>query len=110
MNQRLALLSHAHHVAPKFRIAGRTHYLSVHDDSFSSKLFFRVKGADCTPEFIGLYDVIAHLMSLALQYDASLEKLDDLLTGAPICSIRASVGAPSAETLSQLTGFDWSAS
>lgn len=41
-----------------------------------------MKEADCTPETIALYDVIARLMSVALQYGHPLEKLGDLLTGA----------------------------
>ena len=81
MNQRLALPSRRHHSTQKVRIAGRTLYISVHDDPSPLEIFLRVKGADCTPETIALYDVIARLMSIALQYGASLEKLGDLLTG-----------------------------
>lgn len=55
--------------------------ISVHDDPSPAEIFLQVKGADCTTETIALYDVIARLMSVALQY-ASLEKLGDLLTGA----------------------------
>ena len=35
----------------------------------------------CSSELIGLYDVIARLMSLALQYGAPLEKVGDLHAG-----------------------------
>ena len=53
------------------KIAGqRTLYLSVHDDTRPAEIFLRVKGPDCSSELIGLYDVIARLMSLVLQYGA----------------------------------------
>lgn len=35
------------------------------------KFFHRVKGGACTSELIGLYDVIARLISIALQHDVS---------------------------------------
>ena len=83
MSTRLALPSRRNHITQKVRIANqRTLYISVHDDPSPAEIFLRVKGADCTPETIALYDVIARLMSLALQYGASLEKLGDLLRGA----------------------------
>ncbi len=45
-------------------------YLSVHDDDHPAEIFLRLKGRDCSSELIGLYDVIARLMSIALQYGA----------------------------------------
>jgi ribonucleoside-diphosphate reductase alpha chain len=42
-------------------------------------LFIRVKGKDCTAEVVGLYDVIARLVSLSLQYGAPISKVGDLL-------------------------------
>lgn len=60
-----------HHITQKVRIAGqRTLYLSVHDDAHPAEVFLRLKGTDCSSELIGVYDVIARLMSLALQYGA----------------------------------------
>ena len=57
------------HITQKIKIAGqRTLYLSVHDDEHPAEIFLRMKGADCSSELIGLYDVIARLMSIALQY------------------------------------------
>ena len=82
MSSRLALPSRRNHITQKVRIPGRTLYISVHDDPSPVEMFIRVKGADCTPETIALYDVTIRLMSLTLQYGASLEKLGDLLTGA----------------------------
>jgi hypothetical protein len=80
---RRALPARRHHITQKVRIAGqRTLYLSVHDDAHPAEVFLRVKGPDCSSELIGLYDVIARLMSIALQYGAPLEKVGDLLAGA----------------------------
>jgi ribonucleoside-diphosphate reductase alpha chain len=71
------------HITQKVRIAGqRTLYIAVHDDEQPAEIFLRLKGRDCSSELIGLYDVIARLMSLALQYGAPLEKVGDLLAGA----------------------------
>jgi hypothetical protein len=82
MNQRLALASRRNHITQKVKIAcHRTLYISVHDPQ-PAEIFIRIKGADCSSELIGLYDVIARLMSIALQHGAPLEKLGDLLSGA----------------------------
>ena len=72
------------HITQKVRIAGeRTLYVAVHDDEHPVEVFLRVKGPDCSSELIGLYDVVARLMSIALQYGAALlEKVGDLLAGA----------------------------
>jgi hypothetical protein len=68
MSQRLALPTRRNHITQKVRIAGqRTLYLSVDDDQHPTEIFLRVKGPDCSSELIGLYDIIARLMSLALQ-------------------------------------------
>jgi ribonucleoside-diphosphate reductase alpha chain len=80
---RRSLPARRNHITQKVRIAGqRTLYLSVHDDEHPAEIFPRLKGSDCSSKLIGLYDVIARLMSLALQYGAPLEKLGDLLGGA----------------------------
>jgi hypothetical protein len=72
MSQRLALPSRRNHITQKVKVAGlRTLYLSVHDDEQPAEIFLRLKGSDCSSELIGLYDVIARLMSLALQYGGS---------------------------------------
>jgi hypothetical protein len=83
MSTRLALPARRNHITQKVKVAGRrTLYLSVHDDAHPAEVFLRLKGTDCSSELIGLYDVIARLMSLALQYGAPLEKVGDLLAGA----------------------------
>lgn len=82
MTHRLTLPNRRTHITQKVRIAGqRTLYISVHDDDHPAEIFLRLKGSDCSSELIGLYDVIARLMSLGLQY-APLEKIGDLLAGA----------------------------
>jgi hypothetical protein len=69
--RRRALPARRHHITQKMKIAGQcTLYLSVHDDTRPAEIFLRVKGPDCSSELIGLYDVIARLMSIALQYGA----------------------------------------
>jgi hypothetical protein len=93
MSSRLALPNRRNHITQKVRIAGqRTLYLSVHDDAQPAEIFLRVKGPDCSSELIGLYDVIARLMSLALQYGAPLEKVGDLLAGAQFAPCGSVVG------------------
>ncbi len=81
--RRRSLPARRHHSTQKVRIADlRTLYLSVHDDAHPAEVFLRVKGPDCSSELIGLYDVMARLMSIALQYGAPLAKVGDLLAGA----------------------------
>jgi|SRR5678815_2496336 len=69
MSQRLALPNRRNQITQKVKVVGqRTLYLSVHDDEHTAELFLCLKGSDCSSKLIGLYDVIARLMSLALQY------------------------------------------
>jgi len=84
MTNRLVLPTPRNHVTQKVRIAcQRTLSISVHDDTQPAEIFLRLKGSDCSSELIGLYDVLARLMSIALQYGAfRLKKLGDLLVGA----------------------------
>ncbi len=77
---RRELPSRREQVTQKVRIGGkRTLYVSVHADEHPSELFLRVKGHDCTSETIALYDILARLASLALQYGAPLEKVAEML-------------------------------
>jgi hypothetical protein len=65
MSTRLVRPNRRNHITQKVRIAGqRTDYISVHDDEQPVEIFLRMKGSDCSSELIGLYDVIARLMSL----------------------------------------------
>ena len=71
MSARLALSNRRGHITQKVCIDGqRTLYISVHDDKHPAEIFLRLKGPDCSSELIGLYDVVARLMSIALQYGA----------------------------------------
>ena len=80
MSERRILPGRREHVTQKVKVGGRrTLYISVHEDAQPAELFLRVKGEGCTSEVIALYDVIARLSSLALQYGAPLEKLADML-------------------------------
>lgn len=80
MSERRTIPDRRDHVTQKFRIGGqRTLYISVHDDDQPAEIFLRVKGAGCTSETIALYDVIARLLSLALQYGAPMEKAAEML-------------------------------
>ena len=93
MSTRLALPTRRNHLTQKVKIAGqRTLYLSVHDEAQPAEIFLRVKGPDCSSELIGLYDVVARLMSIALQYGAPLEKVGDLLAGAKFAPCGPVVG------------------
>ena len=93
MSTRLALPNRRNHTTQKVRIADqRTLYIAVHDNEQPAEIFLRVKGSDCSSELIGLYDVVARLMSLALQYGAPLEKVGDLLAGAKFAPCGPVVG------------------
>jgi hypothetical protein len=52
----------------------RTIYIAVHDDAQPTEVFLRVKGPDCSSELIGLYNVIARMTRLALQYGFHLRR------------------------------------
>jgi hypothetical protein len=68
MSTRLALPTRQNHITQKVRIADqRTIYISVHNDEQPAEIFLRMKGSDCSSELIGLYDVMARLLSIALQ-------------------------------------------
>ena len=78
--QRRILPNRREAVTQKVRISmQRTLYVSVHQDPEPAEIFCRVKGVGCTTEVIGLYDILARLASLALQYGAPLEKVAEML-------------------------------
>ncbi len=80
MSERRILPNRRNHVTQKVKVGGqRTLYISVHEDAQPAELFLRIKGEGCTSEVIALYDVIARLSSLALQYGAPLDKVADML-------------------------------
>lgn len=76
MSNRLALSARRNHITQKVKIARqRTLYISVHNDAQPAEVFLRVKSPDCSSKLIDLYNVVARLMSIALQYGAPLERL-----------------------------------
>ena len=80
MSERRQLLSRRDQVTQKVRIGGkRVLYVSVHADEHPGELFLQVKGDGCTSEVVSLYDSLARLASLALQYGTPLEKIADML-------------------------------
>lgn len=80
MSARQEIPARREHTTQKFRIGGqRTAYITVHDDDQPAEVFLRVKGVGCTSEVIALYDVIARLVSLALQHGAPLEKTAEMI-------------------------------
>jgi ribonucleoside-diphosphate reductase alpha chain len=92
-NDRRALPPRRNHITQKVKIAGkRTLYISIHNDEQPAEVFLRVKGPDCSSELIGLYDVVARLMSLALRYGAPLEKVGNFLAGSRFEPCSAVVG------------------
>lgn len=71
MSNRLVLPASRDQITQKVRIDRPcTLCLSVHEDAQPAEVFLRMKGPDCSSKLIGLYDVVARLMSIALQYGA----------------------------------------
>lgn len=69
MSTRLTIPARRNHTTQKVRIAGqRTLYISVHENAHPAEVYLRLNGSDCSTELIGLYDVIARLIGIALQY------------------------------------------
>ncbi len=80
MNARREMPNRREAVTQKVRISmQRTLYVSVHQDPEPAEIFCRVKGVGCNTEVIGLYDILARLASLALQYGAPLEMVAETL-------------------------------
>ena len=93
MSTRLALPNRRNHITQKVKITGqRTLYLSVHDDPHPAEIFLRLKGSDCSSELIGLYDVVARLMSLALQYGGLHLRRSAISSLRPSLSLRLASG------------------
>lgn len=69
----------------KIRVGNRrTLYLSTHDARPLLELFVRVRGQDCTAETVALYDCLARLASVALQYGAPVQTIGSLLRGVKV--------------------------
>ena len=82
ISTRLAFSNRRNHIKQKVKVAGQhTLYHSVHDNERQAEIFLSLMEAIAPQNSIGLYDVIARLMRLALQDGAPPEKVGDLLTG-----------------------------
>ena len=87
----------------KIRVGNcRTMYLSTHAASPPLELFVRVKGTDCTAETIALYDVLARLASVALQYGCPLHTVGSLLSGVKVEPAGLVTGHPTIHFCSSL--------
>jgi len=84
MSTCLALPKRREHTTQKVKISSyHTLYLSVHDDERPAEIFLRLEGCGCSSELIGLYDIIARLMSIALQYGAPRSRRSAIYPQAP---------------------------
>lgn len=87
----------------KIRVGNRrTLYLSTHDAPSPLELFVRVKGPDCTAETVALYDCLARLTSLALQYGAPVETVGKMLQGVKVEPAGVVTGHPTIHFCSSL--------
>ena len=75
------LSSRRGHITQKVSIGvSRVLYLSVDDDKQPNEIWLRIKG-DAGAEKVTCYDVIARLMSMALQHDVPLATIAGCLFG-----------------------------
>ena len=110
MIHRRTLPNRRNHTTQKVKVAGqRTLYISVHDEKQPAEIYTRFKGHNCSAELIGLYDAIARLMSLSLQYGAPLEKVGDLFADAKFAPC-GPVSGRSHQVVHEPPGSHWSAS
>ena len=80
----------------------RTLYLSTHDATPPLELFLRVRGTDCTAELVALYDCLARLASLALQYGCPVETVGAMLQGVKVEPAGLVTGHPTIHFCSSL--------
>lgn len=80
----------------------RTLYLSTQAASPPLELFVRVKGADCTAETVAVYDILARLASLALQYGAPVQTIGAMLQGVKVEPAGLVTGHPTIHFCSSL--------
>lgn len=76
---RKALPSRRNHITQRVKIGGkRTLYLSVDNETAPSEIFIRIRG-ETGSEKVACYDVIARLISLAIQEGVALESIAERL-------------------------------
>jgi ribonucleoside-diphosphate reductase alpha chain len=103
MTSRRILPSRRETITQKIKVGNsRTMYLSTHAANPPLELFVRVKGADCTAETVALYDILARLTSLALQYGAPVEALGSLLRDVKVEPAGIVTGHPTIHFCSSL--------
>lgn len=85
MTIRQTLPTRRESITQKIRVGNRrTIYLSTNATGPPLELFVRVRGTDCTAEIVALYDCVARLVSLSLQYGAPLATVGKLLQGVKV--------------------------
>jgi len=72
----------------------RTIYLSTQDADQPLELFVRVRGKDCRDETVALYDCLARMISLALQYGCPVETVGTMLAGVQCAPAGIVTGHP----------------
>ena len=78
-------------------------YLSTPTATPPLELFLRVRGTDCTAELVALYDCLARLTSLALQYGAPVEAaVGTMLEGVKVEPAGIVIGHPTIHFCSSL--------
>lgn len=76
---RKTLPSRRNHITQRVKIGGkRTLYLSVDNETDPSEIFIRIRG-ETGSEKVACYDVIARLISLAIQEGVALESIAERL-------------------------------
>lgn len=90
-------------VTQKVRVGNRrTLYLSTHAAIPPLELFVRVRGQDCSAETVALYDILARLTSLALQYGCPLQTVGEMLQGVKVEPAGIVTGHPTIHFCSSL--------
>lgn len=90
-------------ITQKIRVGNRrTVYLSTQAASPPLELFIRVRGTDVSAETVALYDVLARLASVALQYGAPLETIGKSLQGVKVEPAGIVTGHPTMHFCSSL--------
>lgn len=90
-------------ITQKVKIGNRrTLYLSTHAAMPPLEIFIRVRGADCSAEVVALYDCLARVASVALQYGAPVETVGQLLRGVQVEPAGLVTGHPTMHFCSSL--------
>ena len=103
MPTRTILPARRESITQKVKIGNcRTVYLSTHAASSPLELFVRVRGQDCTAETVALYDILARLASLALQYGCPVQTVGAMLQGVKVEPAGIVTGHPTMHFCSSL--------